>query len=92
MKLKIVSDGTRAGTKLTTLDGEPVENVLLVSWNLSTEDELAIAMVEIIGVPCEIITEYRHIQVSETAMVPSHLVVEDEDWTMYRLGDKNAVD
>lgn len=92
MKLKIVSDGTRAGTKLTTLDGESIENVLLVSWNLSTEDELAIAMVEIIGVPCEIITEYRHIQVSETLVVPKDLVVEDEDWTMYHLGDRNAVD
>jgi hypothetical protein len=80
MKLKITSDGTRAGTYLSTLDGELIENVLLVSWNLSLEDEMSIAMVELLGVPCEIITEYRNIEIAAMPMQDPNLVVEDEDW------------
>lgn len=82
MKLRITSDGTRAGTHLSTLDGEKIENVLLVSWNLSVEDDMSIAMVELLGVPCEIITEYRNIQIAEMPPIDPRMVVEDEDWVI----------
>ena len=82
MKLKILSDGTRLGTKLYAESGEPIENVVLCSWNMSTEDELATAMVELIGVACEIITEYREIQVAP--LQAQDLDVQDQDWNWYR--------
>ena len=79
MKLKIVSDGTPSGTKLVTETGEVIEGVLLVSWSMST-DEDAVVMAELQRVPCEIVTEFRHIEIAPMAVVPKDLKVEDSDW------------
>lgn len=38
MKLKIISDGTRAGTKVVNESGETVEGVTSIEWHYSQED------------------------------------------------------
>lgn len=59
MKLKIVSDGTRAGTFVTDAEtGEPVERVTRVEWTLDTNSRRgAIVTLTVRGVPVEIVGE-----------------------------------
>jgi hypothetical protein len=82
MRIKIVSDGTSAGTKVVDeKTGETVEGVLMISWSVSTEDTGARVLMELLGVPCDIVTEARNIQVQEMTAVPEGMTVEDEGWT-----------
>jgi len=55
MKLKIISDGTNAGTKLINEDtGESVEFVQKISWEVSAKDFTCKAIVDFINIPVEI--------------------------------------
>jgi chitodextrinase len=53
LKLKIISDGTRAGTKVVNEDGAEVEGVTRVQWNFSQEDGEVWATFTIGDAPCE---------------------------------------
>ena len=63
MKLKIISDGTSAGTNVVNLEtGEPVERVKRITWVCDANDpKLRIGKVELelIGVPVELVGEVR---------------------------------
>lgn len=56
MKIKIVSDGSSFGTKITDENGNPIEGVTGVTWKCNAK-ESATATIELIGVPVEIIGE-----------------------------------
>lgn len=49
MKLRIVSDGTREGTRVETEDGEQVEGVQLLSWSFDCTQETSEAMLHLWG-------------------------------------------
>ena len=58
MKLKIVSDGTNAGTYVCHAEtGERLAGVQLLSWSASCEESLSEATLHIAGVACEITSE-----------------------------------
>lgn len=82
MKIKITSDGTPRGTKvIDQKTGEELEGVLMLSWTMAAEEAVGVVTLELVGVPCDIVTEARNIQVSPLVQVPAGMVVEDEDWT-----------
>lgn len=55
MKLKIVSDGTTAGTYVChAITGERLAGVQLLSWSASTDQSQTEATLHLWGVPCEI--------------------------------------
>lgn len=54
MKLKIISDGTPAGTRVLTEHGDEIEGIQLLSWSVNCMDEGAEATIHLWGVPCEI--------------------------------------
>jgi hypothetical protein len=55
MKLKVVSDGTRAGTKVVDEDGREVEGVVHVEWSWGHDEYggLPRATIKLEGVPLE---------------------------------------
>jgi uncharacterized protein YrrD len=56
LQIKIVSDGTLAGTKVVDKDtGEMVHNVSKVVWKLSTDMPLATAVLTFGKVPVEVV-------------------------------------
>lgn len=60
MKLKIVSDGTAYGTKITDENGEPVENITAVEirWRCDAEKNLAArATIDVFLSACDIQVE-----------------------------------
>ena len=57
MKVKIVSDGTHAGTSVIDLEtGKPLEGVTLLEWRV-LPGALARADIVVKGVPLEVTTE-----------------------------------
>ena len=59
MKIKIVSDGTPAGTKVVHADtGETVEGVQMINFMASVDGQCE-ALMSVVGVQCEIYTEAR---------------------------------
>lgn len=58
MKIKIVSEGRGATTKVIDADtGEPLQNIDKVSWSVEAKG-LANAVVEFINVPVDVIGEF----------------------------------
>ena len=58
MKIKIISDGTSAGTKIIDEDsGEEIGSVSKVGWIAEAGEVKTRAVVEIINVPVEITTD-----------------------------------
>ncbi|HLL74819.1 MAG TPA: hypothetical protein VK421_06100 [Pyrinomonadaceae bacterium] len=57
MKLQIISDGTRKGTKLVADGGGEVEGVLSIEWTFNQEESLTTAKIEIEGIGLEIVPE-----------------------------------
>lgn len=85
MRLKIISDGTAHGTKIVDeKTGEAIENALMVSWSISTEEAQSVVMLELQGVSCDIVTEARNIQVAPMVQVPD-IEVEDTGWEWFKL-------
>ena len=68
MKLKIVSDGTRAGTKVVDADtGEVLEGVHMLSWGFSAGDQMADAMIAVEGVQVDIESTVDVVHIPRTA-------------------------
>lgn len=80
MRVRIVSDGTVQGTKVVTLEGEVLEGVQLVNWSMAVDDQLSSVLLELKGVPCDIVTTARRLEVQEVLEVPEAFEVEDENW------------
>lgn len=58
MKLKIISDGSTAGTYVCHAEtGERLAGVQLLSWSASTDSTESEATLHLWGVPCEITAE-----------------------------------
>lgn len=58
MKLKIISDGTNAGTKLIDEDtGESVSGISSLTWEASAEQVLTKVTVELFNIPVEIVSK-----------------------------------
>lgn len=66
-RLRIISDGTPAGTQVLTEDGQRVRGVQLVQWHLSTDD-FARCSLEVIGVAVDM--------VGDSSMAPSEFTVQ----------------
>ena len=56
-KLKIVSDGTPAGTKVFTEDGKQIEGVYFISWEIDA-GSLPRATISVHNVPVELVSEF----------------------------------
>lgn len=59
MKLRIVSDGTVAGTRVLTEDGQVVGGVQLLSFTAAAGEAEPEAMLLVQGVQCEIVVDAR---------------------------------
>jgi hypothetical protein len=60
MKLKIVSDGTNAGTHLIDEDtGEVIHKISKLTWEASSDDPLTKATVEFTNIPVEIVSKAK---------------------------------
>lgn len=58
MKLKIISDGTSAGTKLIDEDtGEMIHLIQNLTWQQSGEDYASKVTIELINIPVEIVAK-----------------------------------
>ena len=56
MNVKIISDGTRDGTKLIDLDtGEPIPNVKFIKWEMGAMDGFSTAFATFYDVQCELV-------------------------------------
>jgi hypothetical protein len=55
MRLKIKSDGTGWGTTVCTEDGEPIDGVLSVVWEMATPQGLSTAVIRLRDVPADIL-------------------------------------
>lgn len=53
-KIKIISDGTVAGTRVVDENNISLDNISRLTWTVSTEDTLATALIEFINIPVEI--------------------------------------
>jgi hypothetical protein len=61
-KLKIISDGTTAGTRVIDLEtGETINGIQMITWTCSDIGQPEV-LVSISGVECEIITEAQVFQ------------------------------
>ena len=60
MKLRIVSDGTPSGTRVTTQDGELVEGVTNVTWVQHRPDMVPSVYIELILVEMDVVGECNH--------------------------------
>ena len=58
MKLRIVSDGTVAGTRVETEDGQAVAGVQYISYNVGV-DQIPEALIAISGISCELVADAR---------------------------------
>lgn len=66
MKLKIISDGTVAGTNVVNAEtGETVEGVTYAEWNMHVEDGTSRACVFLSGVQIEAIATEATVSISE---------------------------
>ena len=83
MLIKIISDGTAQGTRIITETGETLEGVQLVNWSMAVDDQLSSVLVELKGVPCDIVTSARRIEVQEVLEVPEDFEIEDENWQWF---------
>ena len=56
MKLRIISDGTVEGTHLETEDGEEIEGVVSLSWEISAHGgpKISFTRVSLIGVSADL--------------------------------------
>lgn len=61
MKIKITSDGTPYGTRLTAEDGGEIEGAVAVTWRASANDPMARAEVELDFIELNGIAEARMI-------------------------------
>lgn len=59
MKVKIVSDGTAAGTRIETEFGEPIENIVFMQLMISSDSIFNEVILGLENIPCEIITEAK---------------------------------
>lgn len=58
MKLKIISDGTNAGTKLINEDtGEAIHLIQKLSWECNVEDMVSKVTIELLNIPVEIVSK-----------------------------------
>lgn len=66
MKLRIISDGTTAGTYIEhAVTGERLAGVQLLSWSASCEDKETEATIHIWGVPCNIVSTVETVIVDD---------------------------
>ena len=78
MKLKIVSDGTAAGTQLTIAEtGEPIGGVQALTWSASADGLECEALVHLIGVPCDIVAEVGMMALDDILEDPTFPVSDD---------------
>jgi hypothetical protein len=77
MKLRIVSNGTGAGTRLLTEDGQEIEDVRSVAW---TCEGGAIARVAVIllAVPVEVEVDQRNVAMVPLGLQPPRLPESDD--------------
>ena len=52
--IKIISDGTVAGTKVVDENDLPLKDISRITWTVSAEDTLATATIEFINIPVEL--------------------------------------
>ena len=59
MRLRIISDGTVGGTHLEAEDGEKIEGVVSLSWEISAHSgpEISFTRVSLIGVSADLVGE-----------------------------------
>jgi hypothetical protein len=67
MKLKIVSDGTPTGTRLLTEDGNYIEGVRSIHWEIGV-DKVASAIVDIVLVPAELEVDDQRVAADTTQL------------------------
>lgn len=89
MKLRIVSDGTREGTKVLTTTGEQIEGVQLLSWSMSSslpEDPLSPssapqseATIHLWGVPCDVVAGVTSVIIDDVYDSPFEVDEEAEN-------------
>lgn len=61
MRIKIVSDGTPAGTRVVNEDtGEEIQRVIRVWWSIGAKDDFASATIVLKPVSVELIGEVEH--------------------------------
>ena len=53
-KIKIISDGTVAGTKVVDESNTPLTDIKKITWTANAEDTLVNATIEFINIPVEI--------------------------------------
>ena len=56
-KIKIISDGTVAGTKVVDETNTPLSDIKRITWTANAEDTLVNAIIEFINIPVEIAGE-----------------------------------
>lgn len=81
MKLKIVSDGTPAGTRLEDEHGNGVDGVTSLSWEMDAEFQEAAVRVELARIPVELAGE-----VTDVSVPPSVVALLDK--SLEGLGDE----
>ena len=58
MNIKIVSDGTRAGTVVLNADtGEKLNNVVSAEWTIDAREKRSVCVLKLKDVPVELTTE-----------------------------------
>lgn len=51
LELRIVSDGTPSGTRVTDQFGTPIYNVRSINWNVSASSQVSVVTLELVNVP-----------------------------------------
>ena len=79
MRIKIVSDGTAAGTRVVDAEtGEPVLGVQMINWMATVEGQCE-ALMHVVGVQCEIVTSARQALVPEFNPYEAQDLPDDEN-------------
>jgi len=55
LDIQIISDGTAFGTKVVDQDGQTIGKISKITWEISAEDLLAKATIEIVKVPIKFV-------------------------------------
>lgn len=78
MKLKLVSDGTKTGTKLIDEDtGEMVHGVSRVSWEADAKEHITKTTVEFFNIPVEIVAKAM-VHLQEYVQMPPVIGTDNE--------------
>lgn len=79
MKIKIISDGTSAGTKVVDcVSGEPIAGVTMINYMASTDGEPE-ALMHLVGIQCEIVCDARATLTPDLNPYEAEDIFDDED-------------